>query len=166
MDITKDQVLEVIRSKNFNKAAVYFKGWGLALYELSKLVHELETGDKEIKYHKKLDELNIPSIIKKKTVTRQQISEFWKSYQLWAKEYSFVVPQKFSEQRVTKARNILRAYTDNQIEKAFENATKSKFLRKEFTLTYDWFTIKNNFLKVLEGNYNKPQDGFVHMEGF
>ena len=45
---------------------------------------------------------------------------------------------------------------------AIENVRKSDFLKgqntKGFVITFDWFVKPNNFIKVLEGNYNDLHD--------
>ena len=50
----------------------------------------------------------------------------------------------------------------NGVLEAIENVRKSDFLKgqnaKGFVITFDWFVKPNNFIKVLEGNYNDLHD--------
>ena len=52
----------------------------------------------------------------------------------------------------------IREYGMNDLLKAMDNIRHSDFLRGEnkngWMITFDWFVKPNNFLKVLEGNYN------------
>ena len=46
---------------------------------------------------------------------------------------------------------------------AIKNVSKSAFLLGQnprgWMITFDWFVLPNNFTKVLEGNYNRPNNG-------
>lgn len=63
-------------------------------------------------------------------------------------------------ERMLKARR--NQYGDSDVLKAIDNIQKSDFLQgkvNEFAITFDWFVKPNNFIKVLEGNYdNKKND--------
>lgn len=52
----------------------------------------------------------------------------------------------------------IREYGMDDLLKAMDNIRHSDFLRGEnkngWMITFDWFVKPNNFLKVLEGNYN------------
>ena len=54
----------------------------------------------------------------------------------------------------------LREYSIEEYEKAIENIKKSELLRKnaDSWFNFDWFNKKNNFPKVLDGNYNSATD--------
>ena len=55
---------------------------------------------------------------------------------------------------LTKAR--VNQYSEDTILKAINNIDKSNFLKgyvTDFVITYDWFIKPNNFIKVLENNY-------------
>lgn len=53
----------------------------------------------------------------------------------------------------------VKQYGQENILKAIENIAKSQFLKGQnkrgWVITFDWFIAPNNFLKVLEGNYNQ-----------
>jgi hypothetical protein len=54
----------------------------------------------------------------------------------------------------------LREYSIEEYAKAIENIEKSELLRKnaDSWFNFDWFIKKNNFPKVLDGNYNSTAD--------
>lgn len=54
----------------------------------------------------------------------------------------------------------LREYSIEEYAKAIENIEKSELLRKnaDSWFNFDWFIKKNNFPKVLDGNYNSATD--------
>ena len=66
----------------------------------------------------------------------------------------------------TKRNNMLRArvreYGINAVIEAIENISRSDFLKgknnKGWVITFDWFLLPNNFIKVLEGNYSNKQN--------
>lgn len=76
----------------------------------------------------------------------------------------------------TKRHNSLRArlkqYGEDEVFRAIDEIPKSKFLMgkvNDFEITFDWFVKPNNFIKVLEGNYenkasNKGPSGSSSMD--
>lgn len=66
---------------------------------------------------------------------------------------------RMSQKRITRLYTLLRSgYSREDIRKVFEIANTSKFLcgktkNSYFTATLDWLIVKENFEKVLEGNY-------------
>ena len=66
---------------------------------------------------------------------------------------------KPSSKRYQLLKGRIREYGINEVLNAINNVRNSDFLRGEnnrgWTITFDWFVKPNNFLKTLEGNYNK-----------
>lgn len=66
-----------------------------------------------------------------------------------------VVP---SSKRYSNLKARIKQYGKDAVLKAIENIRSSSFLcgdnRKGWTITFDWFVLPNNFIKVWEGNYN------------
>lgn len=65
---------------------------------------------------------------------------------------------KPASKRCQMLKGRIREYGMNDLLKAMDNIRNSDFLRGEnkngWMITFDWFVKPNNFLKVLEGNYN------------
>lgn len=66
---------------------------------------------------------------------------------------------KPSSKRCQLLKGRIREYGIDEVLNAINNVRNSDFLRGEnnrgWTITFDWFVKPNNFLKTLEGNYNK-----------
>jgi hypothetical protein len=66
---------------------------------------------------------------------------------------------KPSSKRCQLLKGRIREYGIDEVINAINNVRKSDFLRGEnnrgWMITFDWFVKPNNFLKTLEGNYNK-----------
>lgn len=66
-----------------------------------------------------------------------------------------VVP---SSKRYGNLKARIKQYGKDAVLKAIENIRSSSFLcgdnKKGWTITFDWFVLPNNFIKVWEGNYN------------
>lgn len=66
-----------------------------------------------------------------------------------------------SRKRAIKAR--LKSYTEEDLKKAFELAEQSDFLSgrngKWSGASFDWLLNETNLVKVLDGNYNRPEQG-------
>lgn len=66
---------------------------------------------------------------------------------------------KPSSKRCQLLKGRIREYGIDEVLNAINNVRKSDFLRGEnnrgWMITFDWFVKPNNFLKTLEGNYNK-----------
>ena len=66
-----------------------------------------------------------------------------------------------SESRSKKIKILLQTYGEEDLFKAIDNINRSKFLQgindRGWVITIDWFLKGNNFIKVLEGNYNKDK---------
>lgn len=68
---------------------------------------------------------------------------------------------KPSSKRYQLLKGRIREYGIDGVLNAIQNIRSSDFLRGEnnrsWAITFDWFVKPNNFLKVLEGNYNKEK---------
>lgn len=66
---------------------------------------------------------------------------------------------KPSSKRYQLLKGRIREYGIDEVLNAINNVRNSDFLRGEnnrgWTITFDWFVKPNNFIKTLEGNYNK-----------
>lgn len=62
----------------------------------------------------------------------------------------------------------INTYGTDAVIEAIHNIKESSFLQGQskngWVITFDWFVKPNNFIKVLEGNYNKRQKGKVVVE--
>ncbi len=102
--------------------------------------------------------------VSKDTVCRtyvQRITERWNSLaQYGIKPVNSITP-KTKRYDMLKAR--IRSYGIDNVLLAIENIKNSAFLcgsgQKGWTITFDWFVRPNNFIKVLEGNYNNSSLG-------
>lgn len=65
---------------------------------------------------------------------------------------------KISDKRKKAILSLLEEYTEEDILKAIDNVATSDFLKginTDWKCSFDWILNKNNFLKILEGTYNK-----------
>lgn len=87
-----------------------------------------------------------------------------KAIELWnnLEQYGFKPVSRISNSS-TRYKSLaarLREYSIEEYAKAIENIKKSELLRKnaDSWFNFDWFIKKNNFPKVLDGNYNSSTD--------
>ena len=74
----------------------------------------------------------------------------------------------------TKRHESLKArieqYGVEEVLRAIENIKTSSFLKGEtgkgWTITFDWFVKPNNFVKVLDGNYNDKEKSTAHTQSW
>lgn len=88
----------------------------------------------------------------------QKAIELWNSLE----QYGFKPISRISNSS-TRYKSLaarLREYSIEEYAKAIENIEKSELLRKnaDSWFNFDWFIKKNNFPKVLDGNYNSASD--------
>lgn len=82
----------------------------------------------------------------------------------WNELAVFGIPSVSAVRSGTKRHDMLRKrlaeYGADKIVEAIGNIKSSDFLKggKGFTVTFDWFIKPNNFVKVLEGNYNDRKE--------
>ena len=129
---------------NVSSAEVYNK-------ELDK--KELDNKEKEIEEENDL-------IVSKDTIcqtdVRRVIEEWNKLQEVGINPIRDIKP---SSKRYQLLKGRIREYGIDEVLNAINNVRNSDFLRGEnnrgWTITFDWFVKPNNFLKTLEGNYNK-----------
>ena len=66
--------------------------------------------------------------------------------------------EKVTSERIRAVNNVLKEYTDDEIETLFVKAENSAFLRGEkgdWKANFDWLMNKKNIVKVLEGCYDR-----------
>ncbi len=90
----------------------------------------------------------------------QRVAEHWN--QLAAYGVKPVISINHGTKRFDMLRARVRSYGIDKILEAIENIKKSSFLcgsgQKGWFITFDWFMRPNNFIKVLEGNYEGMED--------
>lgn len=90
----------------------------------------------------------------------QRVAEHWN--QLAAYGVKPVISINHGTKRFDMLRARVRSYGIDKILEAIENIKKSSFLcgsgQKGWFITFDWFMRHNNFIKVLEGNYEGMED--------
>lgn len=75
---------------------------------------------------------------------------------------SFPIIRAVSEARKKKIKNLLKKYTLEDFQTVFENMEKNDFLKgnsKDWKASFDWVLKEDNFLKVLEGAYDRFSGG-------
>lgn len=105
--------------------------------------------EKEIKKNKNIKKENIK---RKKDVDYQQIVEMYNNTCV-----SFPHLQKLSDSRKKTIKARLNTYSIEDIQRAFELAEESNFLKgqnnRNWSATFDWMMKDTNLAKILEGNY-------------
>ena len=90
----------------------------------------------------------------------QRVAVHWN--QLAAYGVKPVISINHGTKRFDMLRARVRSYGIDKILEAIENIKKSSFLcgsgQKGWFITFDWFVRPNNFIKVLEGNYEGMED--------
>lgn len=130
-------------------------------------------GDKNVRYptdkNVRENNININTInnnINNKGGTDISNTDIEKCIRLWNELSAYGIPSvvKMSSscQRTQMLKCRLNEYGMESFEKAIENIKHSKFLQgksSSFLIKFDWFVRPNNFIKVLEGNYNDSNNG-------
>lgn len=107
------------------------------------------------------------NISDKSARSSSQIAEIIDLYHKICTSFSRVTT--VSENRKNTLKKLMKNFSVGQITEVFETAEKSDFLRginkNGWKANFDWIIKENNFIKILEGNYNNPQktgnnDGF------
>ncbi len=70
---------------------------------------------------------------------------------------------KITDKRKTSIKSLLAQYSEDEVTSAFIKAQYSDFLTNRdgngWMCSFDWIINKNNFVKVLEGNYDNKNNG-------
>lgn len=94
-----------------------------------------------------------------RTEVRQRIIEAWNSLNLSAIRD---IPTGSKRSDLLNAR--IKEHGVDGVLEAIENIRHSDFLKgqnsKSWVITFDWFVKPNNFIKVLEGNYDQKSHGY------
>lgn len=90
------------------------------------------------------------------TDVRRVIEEWNKLHEVGINPIRYIKP---SSKRYQLLKGRIREYGIDEVLNAINNVRNSDFLRGEnnrgWMITFDWFVKPNNFIKTLEGNYNK-----------
>ena len=125
-----------------------------------------KVSDNIIKNNKEYIKNNIKKISTKEDIkeSRNQIEiDFEKLCELWNQqmiENSCTIPQiqRITDRRKQAVLSRLREFSKDDILKIIENCARSDFLNgrnnRNFIASFDWAFLPNNFIKILEGNYN------------
>ncbi len=101
--------------------------------------------------------------VSKDTVCRtdvQRVIEQWNSLSVYGVKPVSSIKSKTKRYEMLNAR--IRSYGIDKVLEAIGNIKKSAFLcgdnKNGWSVTFDWFVRPNNFIKVLEGNYDSRAD--------
>lgn len=104
--------------------------------------------------------------ISDKKSDKDEIVEMWNSLEPYGIKPIRGISKGSKRLDMVNAR--LKQYTLGDIETAIDNIRNSDFLQgkvTDFVITFDWFIKPNNFIKVLEGNYDKRSDNSSKKSG-
>ena len=127
-----------------------------------------KVSDNIIKNNKEYIKNNIKKIstnedIKESRNQNQNEIDFEKLCEWWNKqmtENNCTIPQiqRITDRRKQAVLSRLREFSKDEILKVIENCARSDFLNgrnnRNFIASFDWAFLPNNFIKILEGNYN------------
>lgn len=112
--------------------------------------------DKDIDIDKDINNITVSKDTVSQTDVRRVIEEWNKLQEVGINPIRDIKP---SSKRCQLLKGRIREYGIDDVINAIENVRNSDFLRGEnnrsWMITFDWFVKPNNFIKVLEGNYNK-----------
>lgn len=134
---------------------------GTVSKEITSLADGLKRATEKMSIDKDIDkEKDNKLIVSKDTIcqtdVRRVIEEWNKLQEVGINPIRDIKP---SSKRCQLLKGRIREYGIDEVLNAINNVRKSDFLRGEnnrgWMITFDWFVKPNNFLKTLEGNYNK-----------
>ena len=112
--------------------------------------------DKDIDKEKDINNIIVSKDTICQTDVRRVIEEWNKLQEVGINPIRDIKP---SSKRYQLLKGRIREYGIDEVLNAINNVSNSDFLRGEnnrgWMITFDWFVKPNNFLKTLEGNYNK-----------
>ena len=87
----------------------------------------------------------------------EKLCEFW-NQQMMDNNCTIPQIQRITDRRKQAVMSRLREFSKDDILKVIENCARSDFLNgrnnRNFIASFDWAFLPNNFIKILEGNYN------------
>ena len=125
-----------------------------------------KVSDNIIKNNKEYIKNNIKKIstnVDIKESRNQNEIDFEKLCELWNQQMidnNCTIPQiqRITDRRKQAVLSRLREFSKDEILKVIENCARSDFLNgrnnRNFIASFDWAFLPNNFIKILEGNYN------------
>ena len=125
-----------------------------------------KVSDNIIKNNKEYIKNNIKKISTNVDIKESRIQneiDFEKLCELWNQqmiENSCTIPQiqRITDRRKQAVLSRLREFSKDEILKVIENCARSDFLNgrnnRNFIASFDWAFLPNNFIEILEGNYN------------
>ena len=125
-----------------------------------------KVSDNIIKNNKEYIKNNIKKISTNVDIKESRIQneiDFEKLCELWNQrmiENNCTIPQiqRITDRRKQAVLSRLREFSKDEILKVIENCARSDFLNgrnnRNFIASFDWAFLPNNFIKILEGNYN------------
>ena len=125
-----------------------------------------KVSDNIIKNNKEYIKNNIKKIstnVDIKESRNQNEIDFEKLCELWNQQMidnNCTIPQiqRITDRRKQPVLSRLREFSKDEILKVIENCARSDFLNgrnnRNFIASFDWAFLPNNFIKILEGNYN------------
>ena len=134
--------------------------------------------DNIIKNNKEYIKNNIKKISTNVDIKESRIQneiDFEKLCKLWNQQMTdnnCTIPQiqRITDRRKQAVLSRLREFSKDEILKVIENCARSDFLNgrnnRNFIASFDWAFLPNNFIKILEGNYNnKIQNNLNNQNG-
>lgn len=125
-----------------------------------------KVSDNIIKNNKEYIKNNIKKISTNVDIKESRIQneiDFEKLCELWNQQMNdnnCTIPQiqRITDRRKQAVLSRLREFSKDDILKVIENCARSDFLNgrnnRNFIASFDWAFLPNNFIKILEGNYN------------
>ena len=125
-----------------------------------------KVSDNIIKNNKEYIKNNIKKISTNVDIKESRIQneiDFEKLCELWNQQMmdnNCTIPQiqRITDRRKQAVLSRLREFSKDEILKVIENCARSDFLNgrnnRNFIASFDWAFLPNNFIKILEGNYN------------
>lgn len=159
---------ELVEKGYLIKTENYINGVKFNTYKaFTPLVKKLHQGGEEItpdpvkKLHQGGEEITPNNIsINKSNINKDIVNEVIELYHSIC--VSFPTIRAVSEARKKKVKNLLKKYTLEDFQTVFENMEKNDFLKgnsKDWKASFDWVLKEDNFLKVLEGQYDRFSGG-------
>ena len=98
----------------------------------------------------------------------EKLCEYWNQQMI---ENNCTIPQiqRITDRRKQVVLSRLREFSKDDIIQVIENCARSDFLNgrnnRNFIASFDWAFLPNNFIKILEGNYNNKIQNNLNQNG-